>query len=66
MISDGSQDDIKDKDKCPNCGYCIMNYVRMIEIKATFRICPVCIYIFCISNNKLYNEGIPKERLVLR
>ena len=66
MISDGSQDNIKDKDKCPNCGYCVMNYVRMIELNATFRVCPVCEHIYRKSDGKVYNEGIPKERLILR
>lgn len=52
----------KDKDKCPNCGYCVMGYVRMIELDATFRVCPVCTYIRK-SDGKVYFEGVPKEML---
>ena len=52
----------KNKDKCPNCGYCVMSYLRMIELNATFRVCPVCTYIRK-SNGRVYFEGIPKEML---
>lgn len=51
--------DEKRKDKCPNCGYSIISYFRMLELDTTFRVCPVCTYICRKSDNKVYFEGIP-------
>ena len=54
------------KDRCPNCGYCIMNHITMLESNKSYRVCPVCTYICRKRDSAVIFEGIPKESLIVR